>query len=513
MGIDSKSMMRNVFSNWTALFLNVSIGFFMAPYMVHSLGDSMYGLWVLILSLTGYMGLLDSGLKTSIVRFVAKYNATSDKDSINEIATTSIVLYSLLSLIVVVITVSLAVEFESIFNVSTDEKAVVRTVVCLGGVGLMIGLPMGVFGGLVVGLQRYDLLNKANIIVLGLRTVGIVVLLFYGFKVVAVSSMQVLSQFILGGLLVWYAYRQYPSLSFRWSYFKKETIKVLYGYSSFIFLNNLAMFFLFYSGEIIVGMFLDMSTITYYAIATSLLHYLSKFVGSMTQVLHPYASDQHARGNQDKILSSVLIGTRISLLIVLPVALGYIIVGKAFISLWMGHSYAEVAGPILAISAVGRIAWLSHSSAGNVFLGIGKHKVITSANVATGLLGIIFSVVLVRDYGLSGVAIGLTCSLLISQVFMIWYILKVFKVSLAEYLKQSYLGPCLASIPFAGVLMLTAAFATANHLLMFILSVSLALAVYVFSAYFSCFSTNEREAYFLRYVRQVPWIKAVMKGA
>ena len=58
----SRAIVRNVFSNWAGLVLNMATAFFMSPFLVRNLGDTWYGLWVLIRSTTGYMSLLDGGL-------------------------------------------------------------------------------------------------------------------------------------------------------------------------------------------------------------------------------------------------------------------------------------------------------------------------------------------------------------------------------------------------------------------------------------------------------------------
>jgi len=64
-------LIRNIFSNWASVAINLAVAFLLSPFLVHSLGDSAYGLWVLVLSVTGYMGLLDTGLRVSIVKPVA----------------------------------------------------------------------------------------------------------------------------------------------------------------------------------------------------------------------------------------------------------------------------------------------------------------------------------------------------------------------------------------------------------------------------------------------------------
>ena len=69
-------IIKNVGSSWFALGLNVLVGIFLSPFILHRLGDAAFGLWVLIFSITGYYGIFDFGIRSLIVRYVSKYTAT-----------------------------------------------------------------------------------------------------------------------------------------------------------------------------------------------------------------------------------------------------------------------------------------------------------------------------------------------------------------------------------------------------------------------------------------------------
>ena len=58
----ARRIVQNIFSNWFALAITTLVGFFLSPYVVHHLGNLTYGVWVLTLSFTAYMNLLDLGL-------------------------------------------------------------------------------------------------------------------------------------------------------------------------------------------------------------------------------------------------------------------------------------------------------------------------------------------------------------------------------------------------------------------------------------------------------------------
>src|SRR5256885_12712020 len=46
------------------------------------------GVWVLIFSITGYYGLFDLGIRSSIVRYVSKFSATDNKEEIAKLINT-----------------------------------------------------------------------------------------------------------------------------------------------------------------------------------------------------------------------------------------------------------------------------------------------------------------------------------------------------------------------------------------------------------------------------------------
>ena len=61
--MEPSRILRNVFSNWGGFVLSAVVNFFLAPFVVRHLGNTLYGVSVLFLALTGYLGMLDLGVR------------------------------------------------------------------------------------------------------------------------------------------------------------------------------------------------------------------------------------------------------------------------------------------------------------------------------------------------------------------------------------------------------------------------------------------------------------------
>src|ERR1700745_782081 len=104
--LDKIAILKNVGSSWFALSLNILVGIFLSPYILHHLGDEAFGLWILIFSVTGYYGLFDLGIRSSIVRYVAKYAATGEHGQLNRLVNTAIFSYGAIGLFAMLITLT-----------------------------------------------------------------------------------------------------------------------------------------------------------------------------------------------------------------------------------------------------------------------------------------------------------------------------------------------------------------------------------------------------------------------
>jgi len=86
-------ILRAVTTSWVAVLANAAAGLLLTPYVLHHIGDEAFGLWVLVVTLVGYYGVLDGGVRSSILRYTSRYRALGDQESVKEVVATAFYYY------------------------------------------------------------------------------------------------------------------------------------------------------------------------------------------------------------------------------------------------------------------------------------------------------------------------------------------------------------------------------------------------------------------------------------
>lgn len=471
----------------------MAVAFFMSPFLVHTLGDHQYGMWVLIISVTGYMGLLDVGLRVSVVKYVSQLSTTKDFEGLNRVTSTALAIYGSVGVLIVLITLVIELFFSRVFSIQGGDADTARVVLLLAGINVAATLVVSIPAGVLAGLQRYDRSAAAGITTLVFRSAAIIAFVSGGFGIAALAIVHLCSQ-ILYGALAWRSARlECPTLRLERRLVSVETAKQLWSYSAFVLVNNVGRVLLFGSSEVVVGSLLGTVAVTYYAISGTIAQYMQQIVVTMAQVLHPYAAAQHAKGSTEGLRYAALMGTKLSLLVGLPITVTVIVMGERFISLWMGPEYGRIAGPLLIVLTLARLVHLSQAGSYEVLLGMSLHRVPTTLNLVAGVLSVAGSMLFGRWYGLTGVAIGGAIPIVVLHgLVQPWYTNRSLDISWRTYLWRAVLPPLAAAVPYALALYGVARVSPPQSLVTLALVIAGTLPVFGIAGLFLCFDAEQR---------------------
>jgi O-antigen/teichoic acid export membrane protein len=445
---------NNVGSSWFALAINVAVGVFLTPFILHRLGDVAYGIWVLIFSITGYYGLFDLGIRSSIVRFASKFAATDDKEELAKLINTSLFTYGAIGILSLLITFVLFVYVDNIFKVPAELHAAARWLLLMVGASVAFGFPLGVFGGFLDGLQRFDVNNYTSVGSNLLRAALIVAALDNGLGLLTIALITVVLPLITSLVRGIIAFRIHP-VAFGLKYVDRATFRMMASYSGVTLIIMIAGRLKFKTDTIVIGTMLSAAAITYFNIAGRIVDYAGEIVTSLAQNFLPMASQSEAKGSMEHLRKVFVTGNRLCAFTIFPVTAVLLILGKSIIEVWVGRKYIATSYTVLVILIIPSTLMWAQAASGRVLFGISKHRTWAFVTLAEGISNLILSILLVRPYGIIGDALGtaipLACTMLF---FMPGHLCKQLGIRLWTYLREAFVLPILVSTPLVVALLL-----------------------------------------------------------
>jgi O-antigen/teichoic acid export membrane protein len=429
----------------------MAVSFFLAPYLIHTLGDARYGVWCVVESILAYFTLFDLGIAACLVRFVAKHHAANERTELNRIVSACLIIFTCAAGCVLLLGGVLVPFVAPGLERKLGESGDVAPFMILMLTNLAITLPLSVFPTILDGLQRFAVKSVIRLLFLGCRVGGIVYVMETQPGLLSLAVAYTIANILEQAAMAWLSFRYLPGLHLSRRLVDRPTLKQVRGYSVDAFLAMLSGRITVQTGAIVVGGFLTAAAVAHYAVATRLVEVAKNLLRSVTTTLTPAVSEREARGDVDGVRRVLLDGTRFVLYLVLPVHLGLLFFGKPFLAKWIGvEQYADWCFPATAILSATLTIGVAQSVASRILYGLGKLTLFARLSLVEAVLNLTLCLTLVGPLGLEGVAIAVAAPNVLFCLFAIGYSCHVLNVTIGRYLLHAWLLPlALACLPAA----------------------------------------------------------------
>jgi O-antigen/teichoic acid export membrane protein len=492
------SILRNVSSNWAAFAVNILLSFFVAPFVVASLGDVYYGIWTLLNQFTGYLWLFDFGVRESVIKYVAQYHASGEHEQLESTVNTSLYLYTAIAILTMIGTGAMAAALPYVFNIPAESVWDARVTLLLTGGAIAQGFVVNVFVGVLMGLRRYYLVSQTTTIFAFIRTAFVILALKTGYGIVALGVVQFWSGLMVGLIVIWQARRALPAYRPRFTVPSREQFLRVFDYAKYVVGNNIGEKIIFSADAIVIGALMPVGALTFYAIAGSLVGYLRNFMLATAAVLNPESSALAARNEHERLSRLFMTASKATVLVGLPICIGFLILGERFIALWMGEKYGPLSGQVLGVLALAHLVGLPQYCICAILYGVNRHKLVARWRAVEAVLNLGLSVILVLRFGIIGAAFGTLLShVWIAALALPLAIRDVVGLRLGRYYLSTYVRPLLAGLPFAAACV-GVEWLAPQSLLTFAALGAAAMPVYAVSAWFLALTADERAGHAAR---------------
>lgn len=412
------SLLSNAAANYAGQLTIVAVGFLLTPFIIGSLGTGMYGVWALVVSIQGLGGLLDFGVTTSVVKYVAEHHARNETGEINRVASSSFLLHSFIGVAAFALTALAAWIGLPLLNLDPQQLAVAQASLIVAGASLMLTLPLGVPGNLLVGLRRYEASNIINIVQAVISGGAILLALKLGggpTELIAINGVSLVGAYVAK----WYfAARALPGFRISYALGDRATLRRIGNYSLWLFLLDTAKRVFYNADAVLIAAFLPVSAVTTYNLGFKPASAVSYFSGPLVSVFLPAASEMEARRETARLQSLLINGTRIALALTLVAVLWLLAFGRQAMEVWVGSGH-EDALPVLYIFLGVFLVSAAQNPSGAILKGIGQVKALSISVLVEYAANIVLSLLLVPRIGVAGAALGTLIPAVINDLVVI----------------------------------------------------------------------------------------------
>jgi O-antigen/teichoic acid export membrane protein len=421
---------------WMSVAVNVVAGLLIQRYVLQKIGDSDNGIWITVLALIEYYGLLDFGFRSATLKYAAHYYTLGQNLEVNRVINTALVYSSVVAAVTLGLTWIVAPHVGAVLHVSNP---VFPWLIRIIGVSWSLGMVFTAFGASLEGFQRYDITNHTWIVFSAIRYLVLVVLLRLGYGLLQMA-MLVLAQQAAVYLTNYFRFRRvFPELRISPRLASRARLKEMASFGFHTFTITVAFRVLNQGTPLLIKFFLPEAAVSFYGQPLRVLDVASNAVGQFGQVTGSNTAELAARKEWSMLTDLSIYGNRYCSALYLALAVYFWVYGAPlFTAYFFRPEYATV----LPILLIGVTAMNSQYNSVCVLTNMARQKWYARGLLVEAIFSVSAMWYAIPRYGIVGVAwIASVLMFLNRGVWVGWLLCRELRIPVASFVWKVYAAP------------------------------------------------------------------------
>jgi O-antigen/teichoic acid export membrane protein len=467
----------------------------LAPIILHAVGATAYGVWVLVGSVASFGFLVELGISAALVKYVAEHAARREVEEAARMVGAATWLFAVLGASVAGAGLLLALALPALVDLHGAVGRLLRPLAWLTaldvGISVVAIAPMAV----LKGLQRFPVVNAIT----GAGALASVALtvtaLAIGAGIIGVAAVGALNSaltYAASLLVVRRLVPEYVAIPVRRDVGR---VRRLLRFSRSVAVIQVASRMQTRLDVVVIAAALPVRLIAPYNFAQRLAAGTWIATDQFGKVLLPLATEVRATREPAALRALYLTATRLTLAIAIGAGLPLALLGGPILELWVGKSFSDY-GAVVALLTLAAIVDVPSNPAAYALQSIERHGPIAWMALGSAVVNVLLSIALVGPYGINGVgAATLIASAVEVMVFVVPYAARTLGVALREVAFEVVVRLAAPTAVLAALLVGGAAVLPVTSLLRLAIVVGVALAGYLTVYVTIGAGASERAAY------------------
>lgn len=413
----SKRVNNHIFLSFLLKGISIILSFLLIPITLKYLGNNIYGVWVVLLSIMSWIGLMDIGIGNGLRNKLAENLASRDLTNARINISTAYIILALIGVFFLLILISVIplINWQRILNISALSNLELKWIMIIYFSSLIISFILSLINSILAAFQLAAFTNITSL----LNSVIFIILLKI-FSVYALNNLLIIvslycGSLILSNLIVSFVFffnkkELIPSLKF----FNKRFLKGITNLGGSFFIIQVAVILIFTTDNYLILKLLGAKEVTTYNIVFKLF---SIFTIASTIILTPmWSAFTVSYYNKDYLwIKKKMLVLNYLILPLLVLLCLLIIFYQEILDFWLPTD--QVVHPplklIISLSILTLISFWNNIYA-NFLNGISETKLQIRTAIFGAIINIPLSVVFVKflNLGLIGIVSAMCFSLL-----------------------------------------------------------------------------------------------------
>jgi O-antigen/teichoic acid export membrane protein len=487
-----KRLIFNSVSGTSLFLVNVVCVFLISPVVIRHLGNRDYGIWEILLSVCGYMGLLDLGVSPAIVRYVSKEFTIGDKGSRNQLFNTALFSLVLTGVLACIVTVILSFFPELLLNQSIVDVPYLRILFLIVSATLLIRFTSAFFIAFLMGMQEHFFINSIRIgtAILGTLSTYYCLMRLQGHPIIWIAVILMITGLIEGLLAgIWVLSRSRDiEIGARFVSWSKLMELYSFGIQSALFMS--ADRIQRQSIPILISHALSVSQVVFYAIPRRLAEYVQGFSVAVGFPAMAYFSTVEAQ--QKSVRDAWVEVSRWTQVFSLGMPLFTLAFGSKFIALWIGDEYGVQAHWIIIFFSIALFFEGIAPNSARLLIGTGRHGLPAKLLNCLSVVCVLTSYFVAGTAGLPGIAFVIMMSDIAGVVMLLLFACKVVGISVFDHLRLTVIKTIIPLSCLGAILLYFVYFAFPDTLIDMGIKATAASFIYIISIFIFTVSSEEK---------------------
>ena len=394
-----------------------------------------------MLSMVGYMGILDLGIGPALLRYVAVEHSKNDHAKLQEVISSAQIFSIIIGTFAAIILFCISYFPDILVDSNKINSKYLSLIVSVFALNTGLIFPMTVYTAIIMGLQCHYFCNFTRIIITILKAASAYYLLlrFPGKGLLLLIMLELILNFIqlITYNIILKRDRSIPA--FALSSCSRAKMKELFKYGAKSSILMIASRIQSASLPFVITTMLGVSSIVYFTIPNRLIDYAKGLSLAIGFPLTPYFASQMTNNDPEKVRISWLQTSLALQIVTTAMPLFMLFCGERFLSIWIGKEYGLGGRGVLYCLSVALFIEAIAPNASRILMASGHHGRAALMWLVLAVLSVPLAVLGASKWGVTGVAVGSSAAIIVGNAIMLRMACRDVGVTFAEYLQRTFM--------------------------------------------------------------------------